>query len=115
MAANEAADLEQALLICIHDVCIYTGWQVGEAVFIDDEGRPPISNVQTIDPERFASVIEASRKGDPTISISVARALESGRPSVGQAGGPDADDTSRSAAAMGLDTVIASRSPLADR
>jgi diguanylate cyclase (GGDEF)-like protein/PAS domain S-box-containing protein len=107
VAANEAADLEQALLICIRDICIHTGWQVGEAVFIDDHGAPPISNVQTIDADRFASVIEASRKRDPTMSISVARALESGRPFVDRAGGPDAGDTSRSAAAAGLDTVIA--------
>ena len=107
VAANEAADLEQALLICIRDICLHTGWQVGEAVFIDDNGAPPISNVQTIDADLFAGVIEASRKRDPTMSISVARALESGKPFVDRAGGPDAGDTSRSAAAAGLDTVIA--------
>jgi diguanylate cyclase (GGDEF)-like protein/PAS domain S-box-containing protein len=107
VAANEAADLEQALLICIRDVCLHTGWQVGEAVFIDDDDGPPISNVQTIDPDRFAGVIEASELGDPTMSNSVARALKSERPFVDSAGGPDEDDTSRSAAALGLSTVIA--------
>jgi diguanylate cyclase (GGDEF)-like protein/PAS domain S-box-containing protein len=107
VAANEAADLEQALRICMRDVCLHTGWPVGEVVFIDADRVASSWNVHSVDPHRFSRVVEASQMAPPAITGPVARALTSGRALVDRAGGTDADDTSRAAASCGLDTVIA--------
>jgi diguanylate cyclase (GGDEF)-like protein/PAS domain S-box-containing protein len=106
VAANEATDLEQALRVCVRDVCLHTGWPVGEVVFIDSGHAPASWNVHTADAERFGQVVETSQSAAPEMSGPMASALQTGRPLVASTGGPDADATSRAALVSGLDTVV---------
>jgi diguanylate cyclase (GGDEF)-like protein/PAS domain S-box-containing protein len=106
VAANEAADLEQALQICVRDVCLHTGWPVGEAVFIDARRVPSTWNVHTSDPERFSHVVETSQMAAPQLSGPIASAMQTGQPLTASAAAPGADPTSQAAFASGLDVVV---------
>ena len=50
VAANEAADLEQALRSSLQDVCSYTGWPVGHVVFVELGRTVPSWILHTTDP-----------------------------------------------------------------
>ena len=107
VAANEAADVEQALQTCMRDVCRYTGWPVGQVAFVDGDRVQPSSMVHTTDPVTFAPAVRAGASGGTPTLRAIGRAVRTGRPYVGSAGGPDANDIGRAASACGLDTVIA--------
>ena len=106
VAANEAADLEQALRICVRDVCLHTGWPVGEVIFIDASSAPTSWNAYAADPEQFGQIVETSRIAAPELCGPIANALQAGRPLAASGGTADADATSRAAFAAGLDTVV---------
>jgi diguanylate cyclase (GGDEF)-like protein/PAS domain S-box-containing protein len=106
VAANEAADLEQALQVCMREVSLHTGWPVGQVLFIETDGSPLRWTTHTADPKRFRVAVEASQLQSSVLSRPIATVLQSGRPLISPAEGPDADDASRAAAASGLDTAV---------
>ena len=62
LAANEANSMEEALQTALHEVCIYTGWPVGHAYVIADDGEGIVpTGIWHIDlPERFAALKQAT-------------------------------------------------------
>ncbi|MFQ5954860.1 MAG: response regulator [Kiloniellales bacterium] len=63
IAANEASTMEEALLACLAEVCVYTGWPAGHAYLPTDDGTGNFaaSGLWHLDPpERFASLREAT-------------------------------------------------------
>ncbi|HUF32464.1 MAG TPA: EAL domain-containing protein [Acidimicrobiales bacterium] len=107
VAANEAADLEQALRSCVLDVCLHTGWPVGQVLFIEDGLVAPSWDVHTTDPSRYGALVDAPPTTAPSLSGSLARALDTGRPVVAPAGGPDGGRWGQAMADAGLGTLIA--------
>ena len=107
VAANEAADLEQALRSCMRDVCLHTGWPVGQVVFIEEGRVAPSWIVHTTDPAQYGKVISDRPTTAPALSGALARALDTGRPVVAPAAGLDAGRWGRAIADVGLETVIA--------
>lgn len=55
-AANEAVTVEEAIRICVDEVCAYTGWSIGHAYLLDEEGSGelvPSDIWHLTDPDRF--------------------------------------------------------------
>ncbi|MGH7411772.1 MAG: hypothetical protein ACREJ6_12030, partial [Candidatus Methylomirabilis sp.] len=55
VAANEAATIEEALQVALDRVCAHTGWPVGHAYLLANDGAlAPVPVWHLADPARFA-------------------------------------------------------------
>ncbi len=82
IAANEAATVDEAILICLDKVCAYTGWEVGHAYIPDSSGILISSGLWRMnDPEEFEDFrkITAETTFKPGEGLP-GRVYESGKP-----------------------------------
>jgi hypothetical protein len=67
VAANEATDADEALQVCIDEICSYTGWPVGHAYLLadDDSGELMPTKLWHLDDEKiynsFKEITEQTR------------------------------------------------------
>ena len=64
IAANEARSVEEALKRCLDEVCAYTGWPVGHAFLLaeDGSGQMEATDIWHLDhPQRFKALCEATQ------------------------------------------------------
>jgi PAS domain S-box-containing protein len=84
MAANEATSLEEAIQVCLDQVCAYTGWPVGHAYLTtgDAAGTLAPSTLWSLaDPQRFETFRTVTESTPLTSGIGLpGRVLASGRP-----------------------------------
>jgi diguanylate cyclase (GGDEF)-like protein/PAS domain S-box-containing protein len=106
VAANEATDLEDALRTCLRDICLHTGWPVGQALFIEGDRVALSRIVYTEDVDRYGRVVGATDHPELLGDGPVARAWRDARPLVAAAGGMEADEMGQAAADSGLDTTV---------
>jgi len=83
-SANQASSIEEALSLCLREVCIYTGWPVGHAYLPAPDGSGdlvPTDLWHLDDPARFETFrrITASARFAPGIGLP-GRVLASGKP-----------------------------------
>jgi signal transduction histidine kinase/DNA-binding response OmpR family regulator len=64
IAANEAKSVEEAIKRCLDEVCAYTGWPVGHAFLLDEEGSGELvaTDIWHLkQPRRFKALREVTR------------------------------------------------------
>ncbi len=60
--ANEASDADEAMFTCLGKICEYTGWEVGHAYLVNEDGVLHPSEIWTVsDPEEFESFRELTK------------------------------------------------------
>ncbi len=62
VAANEAADIDQAMKVCLDEVCAITGWPVGHVYFVSGEELVPSRLWHLEQQERFAEFREITEQ-----------------------------------------------------
>lgn len=61
VAANEASEVDEAMLICLEKVCAYTGWEIGHVYLPDSEGNLVHTGLWHVeDKERFKTFLEVT-------------------------------------------------------
>ncbi|MEE8189570.1 MAG: response regulator [Kiloniellales bacterium] len=84
IAANESASMEEALQRCMVEVCTYTGWPVGHAFLLAEDGSGEMvsSNIWHLyDPRRFKGLRKATdgSRFKPGVGLP-GRVLKGGKP-----------------------------------
>ena len=84
VTANEATDTGQAIEICLREVCAFTGWPIGHAYRLAEDGSGrllPSKHWHLDDPERFKSFHDVTMATgfEPAVGLP-GRVLASGRP-----------------------------------
>ncbi len=83
VAANEAADVDEAMQTALDEVCRSTGWPIGHVYFSDDTGPglSPATIWHLDDPRRFEPLRRVTERSQLAAGIGLpGRVLASGRP-----------------------------------